>query len=113
MTSTAPAPVRRLTRTDDGITGVSGGIAEYAGIDPVWVRLGVVAGSLLTFPLLPIVYIAAWLIIPRKEMAPPPPPRPAGAGTASEANDAAVAMAQARAEVDAVDRMPPSGPVPR
>lgn len=108
MTTTTPVPVRRLTRTDDGFTGVSGGIAEYLGIDPVWVRVGMIAGSLLTFPLLPITYIAAWLIIPKAEVAPPPPPRPSDARPAAEAHDAAVAMAQARAEVEAIDRTPPT-----
>ncbi len=115
MASTTPVPARKLTRTHDGLTGVGGGIAEYVGIDPVWVRVGIVAGSLLTFPLVPAVYIAAALIIPKKEMASPPPPRPSDAHThtAGEAHDAAVAMAQARAEVDAIDRVPRPGPVVR
>lgn len=115
MASTTPVPVRRLARTHDGLTGVGGGIAEYIGIDPVWIRVGIVAGSLLTFPLLPIAYVAAWLIIPKKEAATPPPPRPWDARTPTttnnDANDAAVAMAQARAEVEAIDRVPPSGPM--
>lgn len=42
MASTIPVPVRRLTRTHDGLAGVGGGIAEYAGIDPVWVRGGTI-----------------------------------------------------------------------
>lgn len=110
MASTTPVPARRLTRSHDGLTGVGGGLAEYVGIDPVWVRVGILAGSLLTFPLIPIVYIAAWLIIPKKEIS-SPPLQPADTRTASEVHDAAVAMAQARAEVDAIDRVPPSGPV--
>ncbi len=113
MASTTPVPARRLTRTHDGMTGVGGGIADYIGVDPVWVRVGILIGSFLTFPLLPIVYLAAWLIIPKKEMAPPPPPQPMDVRSASEAQDAAVAMAQARAEVDAIDRMPPPGPMHR
>lgn len=113
MASITPAPARRLTRTHDGLTGVGGGIAEYVGVDPVWVRVGIIGGSLLTFPVLPIVYLAAWLIIPKKELASPPPPHPTDARTASEAHDAAVAMAQARAEVDAIDRVPPTGPTIR
>lgn len=113
MASTTPVPARRLTRTDDGLTGVSGGIAEYVGIDPVWVRVGIIAGSLLTFPVLPIVYLAAWAIIPKKASVAPPPPQPPHAPSASDAHDAAVAMAQARAEVDAIDRVPPTGPIVR
>jgi phage shock protein C len=110
MASTTPAPVRRLTRTHDGLTGVGGGIAEYIGVDPVWVRVGIVVVSVLTFPLIPLLYLLAWLIIPKRELAPPPPPRPFQAQTAGEAHDAAVAMAQARAEVDAIDQVPPAGP---
>ncbi|MGH1489174.1 MAG: PspC domain-containing protein [Acidimicrobiales bacterium] len=102
-----------MTRTHDGLTGVGGGIAEYAGIDPVWVRVGILAGSLVTFPLLPIVYVGAWLIIPKKDIASPPPPRPSPARTAGETHDAAVAMALARAEVDAIDRVQRSGPMAR
>ena len=113
MASTTPVPARRLTRTHDGMTGVGGGIAEYLGIDPVLVRIGIIVGSLLTFPVLPIVYLAAVLIIPKKDIAPPPPPRPTDARTANEASDAAVAMAQARAEVDAIDRASPYGPTAR
>ncbi len=112
MASTTPVPARRLTRTNDGLTGVGGGLAEYVGIDPVWVRVGIIAGSLLTFPLLPILYVAAWIIIPKQELAPPPPPQPWDARTPSDAQDAAVAMAQARAEVERIDRTPP-GPMTR
>ncbi len=112
MATTTPVPVRRLTRTDDGLTGVSGGIAEYTNVDPVWVRVGMLAGFLLTFPMLPIAYVAAWAIIPKKETG-PPAPRPSDAATTRDVHDAAVAMAQARAEVDAIDRVPPPGPVPR
>lgn len=120
MASTTPVPAQRLTRTDDGLTGVGGGIAEYVGIDPVWVRFGLIGGTLLTGPLVPIVYVAAWLIIPKKEMPSPPPPHPARPyppgpytarpDTASEAHDRAVAMAQARAEVEAIDRVRTPGP---
>ncbi len=110
MASTTPVPARRLTRSRDGLTGVGGGLAEYAGIDPVWVRVGILVGSLLTFPLIPILYIAAWLIIPKQDTVSPPPVQPPPARSASEAHDAAVAMARARAEVDAIDHAPPYGP---
>lgn len=111
MASTTPVSARRLTRSHDGLTGVGGGIADYVGVDPVWVRVGILAGSLLTFPLGPIMYVAAWLIVPKKEMASAPPPHHSDARAAGEAQDAAAAMAQARAEVDAIDGAPPSGPL--
>ena len=127
------APVRRLTRKNGSLSGVAGGFADYAGIDPTLVRLGLVAGTILTFPLVPIAYVAAWAIMPEdttdgaaagpmattQPPAPaphtPPPPRPGDSAwnpvppTAHQ--DAAVAMAMARAEVEAADRTAPLGPV--
>jgi len=62
-----PGP-KKLVRTKDDrmIAGVCGGIARYAGVDPVLVRLAMVAlaifagaGALL--------YIAGWIIIPEED----------------------------------------------
>ncbi|MFH0765151.1 MAG: PspC domain-containing protein [Calditrichota bacterium] len=57
---------RKLYRSLDDrvIAGVCGGIGEYFGIDPVilrlvWVALTIVGGSGI------ILYLLAWLIIPR------------------------------------------------
>lgn len=84
--TTAPEPQKygRLYRTNGPISGVSGGIADYFGIDPVIVRLAMVAGTIIGGPTLPIAYIAAWIIIPEANPAPvapimtaqptPPPP---------------------------------------
>lgn len=65
--STDPArPARRLTRAAGGpISGVSGGLAAYAGVDPTLVRVAVLVAALLTLPLGPIVYAVAWAIIPK------------------------------------------------
>lgn len=42
--------------------GVCAGIADYTGIDSLWVRIGVVVLTLLTFPWLLIAYfVTAWL----------------------------------------------------
>ncbi len=42
--------------------GVCAGIADYTGIDTLWVRIGVVVLTLLTFPWLLIAYfLTAWL----------------------------------------------------
>ncbi len=81
-----PQKYGRLFRTNGPISGVSGGIADYFGIDPVIVRLGMVAGTVIGGPTVPIAYIAAWIIIPEanpapvppimtNQPAPPPPPR--------------------------------------
>ncbi len=41
---------KQLTRynSDKIVTGVCGGVASYFNINPTWVRLGVVAGTLAT-----------------------------------------------------------------
>ena len=62
MTSTSP---RTLTRssTDRKISGVSGGLAAYLGIDPVLVRVGFVVTTLASgFGLL--AYLALLALVP-------------------------------------------------
>lgn len=126
---TAGAPVRRLTRKNSSLAGVAGGFADYIGVDPTLVRLGLVAGAILTFPVVPIAYVAAWAIIPEEDATTPPPPQPvppapqaahgwspvppAPTGPTPE-QDSAEAMAKARAEVEAVDRsvIAPRPPAP-
>lgn len=60
--------IRRLTRSSRNrmLGGVCGGIAEYFGIDATIVRLAYVLISVVSaaFPGI-LVYLAAWLIIPR------------------------------------------------
>lgn len=72
-TATASNGARRLYRTDGPISGVAGGLADYFNIDPVIVRLIIVAGTVVGFPIIPIGYIAAWIIIPKADPAPVPP----------------------------------------
>lgn len=59
---------KRLCRSSKNcmIAGICGGIAEYFGWDPATVRLGYVLLSVFSaaFPGI-LVYITAWLIIPR------------------------------------------------
>lgn len=81
-----PQRFGRLTRGEGPISGVSGGLAEYFGVDPTLVRLAMVAGTIIGGPTVPIAYIAAWIIIPEDNPAPvapimsapitPPPPAP-------------------------------------
>ncbi len=52
----------RLSRDDQKIWGVCGGIAQYMDVDALWVRIGFVAGTLLGFGTLLLVYIAIALI---------------------------------------------------
>jgi phage shock protein PspC (stress-responsive transcriptional regulator) len=73
--ATAPAPApqaaphpRRLVRSRDDrwLSGVCGGIADYAGIDANLVRLVVVLGTVLGFGSLFVAYVAAWILMPQE-----------------------------------------------
>jgi phage shock protein C len=47
------------------IAGVCGGIGEYFKLDPKWVRVGFVLGSVIPFiPSTPI-YLLCWILIPQ------------------------------------------------
>lgn len=61
----SPTP-RRLVRSrhDRWLTGVCGGVAEYAGVDPNLVRLVVVLGTIFGFGSLLVAYVVAWLLMP-------------------------------------------------
>jgi phage shock protein C len=66
------------SRTDRILGGVAGGFAKYLGVDPVLIRLALVA--LLFAGIGFVLYIIAWIIIPEEPLdrdAPPPEPRPA------------------------------------
>lgn len=56
---------RRLTRSPDRtIAGVCGGIADYLRVDPTLIRVATVVVGVFTFPMVPILYLIAWAIIP-------------------------------------------------
>jgi phage shock protein C len=42
--------------------GVAAGLADYTGIDPLLIRLALVAGLLLTGPIVLILYLVAGLV---------------------------------------------------
>ncbi|WP_374406117.1 PspC domain-containing protein [Pelagerythrobacter sp.] len=58
----APERSFRLDKTDGKVFGVCGGIANYLGVDPLWVRVAFVAGTLIGFGSLILVYLAIALI---------------------------------------------------
>lgn len=60
------APVKRLYRSgkDRILGGVCGGIAEYFNVDPVLIRLLWVGAALMWGSGI-LLYIIAWIIIPR------------------------------------------------
>jgi phage shock protein PspC (stress-responsive transcriptional regulator) len=63
-----PEQAKRLyrSRKHKMLGGVCGGIAEYLGVDPTIVRVAWIIVSL--FPLIPgiLVYIIAWIVIPKE-----------------------------------------------
>jgi phage shock protein C len=66
---------RTLTRssTDRKISGVSGGLADYLGIDPVLVRVGFVVTTLASGVGL-LAYLALLALVPSDDAHPAPAP---------------------------------------
>ncbi|HEY8597487.1 MAG TPA: PspC domain-containing protein [Thermomicrobiales bacterium] len=61
-------PARRLfrSRTDRHLTGLSGGLAHHLNVDPTLVRIGWVVATALTFPVAPLAYVVAALVVPNE-----------------------------------------------
>ncbi|WRK97218.1 PspC domain-containing protein [Altererythrobacter sp. H2] len=57
-----PSKSFRLDKAQGKLWGVCGGIANYFGIDPMLVRIGFVAGTVIGFGSLILVYLAIALI---------------------------------------------------
>jgi phage shock protein C len=55
-----------VNRRDAKIMGVAAGLADYTGIDPLLIRLTLVAGTLLTGPLVIAIYLVAGLVAPQR-----------------------------------------------
>jgi phage shock protein C len=55
-----------INRGDAKIMGVAAGIADYTGVDSTIVRLGLVALTLLTGPVMIFFYILTGLLAPRQ-----------------------------------------------
>lgn len=60
---TPPKPLRRSMK-DKKLGGVCSGIAEFANLDVVLVRVLVVAATLVSGGIGLLAYIAAWIIVP-------------------------------------------------
>jgi phage shock protein PspC (stress-responsive transcriptional regulator) len=59
--------------------GVCSGVARYAGLDPLLLRIAVVAVTVLSGGTGLLAYLAAWVLIPREDVSPAAPQLPAGA----------------------------------
>ena len=55
-----------INRADAKAMGVAAGLADYTGVDPTLVRLGFVAATLLTGPVMILFYVLAGLLAPRQ-----------------------------------------------
>ena len=55
-----------INRGDAKVMGVAAGLADYTGVDPTIVRLGFVALTLLTGPIMIFFYILAGLLAPHQ-----------------------------------------------
>ena len=55
-----------INRRDAKVMGVAAGLADYTGIDPTMVRLGIVAMTLLTGPVMILFYVIAGLLAPHQ-----------------------------------------------
>ena len=54
---------RFVTNRQDGkILGVASGLADYTGVDPLLVRLGIVAATLIAGPLVILFYMLTGLL---------------------------------------------------
>ena len=53
------------SRTNRQVAGVAGGLGEYFNIDPTWVRIAFVAGTLAGGPGL-IIYIILAIVMPNE-----------------------------------------------
>ena len=55
-----------LNKSDAKIMGVASGLADYTGIDPTIVRIGFVALTLITGPVMILFYLLIGLLAPRQ-----------------------------------------------
>jgi phage shock protein C len=55
-----------INRRDAKVIGVAAGIADYTGVDPLLIRLGLVALTLITGPLVVLFYLLIGWLAPQQ-----------------------------------------------
>ena len=55
-----------INRREAKAMGVAAGLADYTGVDPLMIRLGFVAATLMTGPVMILFYVLAGLLAPRQ-----------------------------------------------
>ena len=60
---------RRLYRStrDRMVAGVAAGLGDYVGVDATAIRLLWVVATLVSGPVAPLLYLAAWWVMPRED----------------------------------------------
>jgi phage shock protein C len=53
-----------INRREGKVMGVAAGLADYTGVDPTIIRLGFIAATLLTGPMMILLYVLAGLLAP-------------------------------------------------
>jgi phage shock protein C len=64
--NSGPRRLYRSTR-DHMVAGVAAGLADYIGIDVTAARLLWVVAALVSGPVAPLLYVAAWWLMPRED----------------------------------------------
>ncbi len=54
-----------INRRDAKVMGVAAGLADYTGFDPTLIRVAIVAGTMMTGPVMPLLYILTGALAPR------------------------------------------------
>ena len=55
-----------INRRDAKVMGVAAGLSDYSGIDPLLIRLGFVAATLITGPIMILLYVLIGWLAPRQ-----------------------------------------------
>jgi phage shock protein C len=55
-----------INRRDAKVMGVAAGLADYSGIDPLVIRLGFVAATLIAGPVMIFFYVLTGLLAPQQ-----------------------------------------------
>jgi phage shock protein C len=55
-----------VNRRDAKLMGVASGLADYTGVDPLVIRLGFVAATLITGPVMILLYVLTGWLAPQQ-----------------------------------------------
>jgi phage shock protein C len=55
-----------LNRRDAKVMGVAAGLADYTGVDPTIIRLGLIAATLITGPVMILFYLLTGWLAPQQ-----------------------------------------------